>query len=103
MYAIVTTGGKQVKVLEGEVFRAEKIDALVGETVELTEVRMVVKDDGIVVDPRILAESKVICRVVRQDRGPKIRVFKKKRKNNYTRTQGHRQDYTYLRVDQIVG
>lgn len=103
MYAIVNAGGTQYKVFDGEVFRTEKIDAPVGDTVELDHVAMLVRDDGVVVDPIALADAKVVCHVVGQGRGKKIRVFKKKRRKNYMRTRGHRQAYTELRVVQIVG
>lgn len=101
MYAVVATGGKQFRVAEGDIFRTEKIDAPVGDTVELDNVVLVARDDGLVVDPEALKNSKVICRVMSQDKAKKIRVFKKKRRKNYTRTYGHRQAYTALRVQQI--
>ncbi len=103
MYAVVASGGKQSKVSVGDVVRVEKIDAPVGDLIELNKVALLVKDDAIVADPAALAGAKVVCQVVGQGRGKKIRVFKKKRKNNYTRTQGHRQLFTELRVNEIVG
>jgi large subunit ribosomal protein L21 len=103
MYAIVKSGSKQYRVLEGDVFRVEKIDALVGDQVELNDVAMLVKDDGIVVDPAKLASAKVVCQIVGAGRARKVLVFKKKRKKNYTRLRGHRQCYTMLKVAQIVG
>lgn len=103
MYAIVKTGGKQVKLFEGDMFRTEKIDVPIGDTVELDAVTMLVKDDGIVVDAKALEGAKVVCHVMGQGRGRKIRVFKKKRRKNYARTQGHRQAYSELQVAQIVG
>ncbi|NIA13353.1 MAG: 50S ribosomal protein L21 [Nitrospiraceae bacterium] len=103
MYAIVTTGGKQFKLFEGDVFRTEKIDAPIGDTVELDAVTMLVKDDGIVVDAKALEGAKVVCQVMGQGRDRKIRIFKKKRRKNYARTQGHRQAYSELQVAQIVG
>jgi large subunit ribosomal protein L21 len=102
MYAVVASGGKQAKVSVGDVFRVEKIEAPVGDLVELNKVSLLVKDDSIVADPGALASAKVVCQVVGQGRDKKIRVFKKKRKNNYTRLQGHRQPYTELRVNDIV-
>lgn len=101
MYAVVTTGGKQVRVSQGDVVRVEKLKALVGETVELTDVRLLAKDDGVVVDRATLAGAKIVCEVTAQDRRKKIRVFKKKRRKNYVRTQGHRQYYTELKVREI--
>lgn len=103
MYAIVKSGGKQYRVLEGDVFRVEKIDAPVGDQVELTDVSMLVTDDGVVAGPDKLADAKVVCQIVGAGRSRKVLVFKKKRKKNYTRTRGHRQPYTMLKVAQIVG
>ena len=103
MYAIVTTGGKQYKVLEGDVFRIEKMDVPVGDTVELADVAMLVKDDGIVTTPEALSGAKVVCHVIGQGQAKKVRVYKRKRKKNYSRTHGHRQLYTELRVARIIG
>ena len=101
MYAVVKTGGKQHKVSQGDMVRVEKIDAPVGDTVELTEIALLSNEDGLVVDPKALESAKVVCQVVRQGRAKKIRVFKKKRRKNYMRTYGHRQRYTELRVQNI--
>jgi len=101
MYAVVKTGGKQHKVSEGDVLRVEKLDAPVGDTVELTDIALVSNDDGLIVDPKALAAAKVVCEVIHQGRAKKIRVFKKKRRKNYMRTYGHRQSYTELRVQDI--
>ena len=102
MYAVVTTGGKQVRVALGESFRVEKIDAPIGDTVELSKVNLLAMDDRLIVDPAALATAKVVCTVMGQGRGKKIRVFKKKRRKNYARTYGHRQFYTQLKVREIV-
>ena len=101
MYAVVTTGGKQVKVSQGDIVRVEKIEAPVGDIVELDKVCLVAKDDGLVVDPGTLEKVRVVCEVVRQGRAKKIRVFKKKRRKGYVRTQGHRQAYTELKIREI--
>ena len=102
MYAVVSTGGKQVKVLEGDTIRVEKIEAPVGDKVELDKVCLLVQDDGIVAAPDALASARVLCDVVGQGRHKKIRVFKKKRRKDYMRTHGHRQSYTELKVREIV-
>ena len=102
MYAVVMTGGKQVKVAQGDILRIEKVDAPVGDTVELGGIRLLAKDDGLVVDPKKLETSKVVCEVTRQARAKKIRVFKKKRRQGYRRTMGHRQHYTEVKVREIV-
>jgi large subunit ribosomal protein L21 len=101
MYAVVSTGGKQVRVSEGDRVRVEKIDAPIGDTIELGGVKFLAKDDGIVADPKALESAKIVCEIVDQDRHKKIRVFKKKRRKGYTRTKGHRQDYTELKVRSI--
>ncbi len=72
-----------------------------GDTVELDKVNLLAKDDGVVVEPGALADAKVVCEVVEQDRAKKIRVYKFKRRKNYHRTQGHRQYYTALKVREI--
>lgn len=103
MYAVVATGGKQVKVAEGDVIRVEKLEVSVGDTVELDDVKMLGKDDGPVVDSDKLSAAKVVCEVTDQGRRKKIKVFKMKRRKNYKRTIGHRQSYTELKVQQIQG
>jgi large subunit ribosomal protein L21 len=103
MYAVVKTGGKQVKVVEGDIVRVEKIDAPVGDTVELADIALLAKDDKIVVDPKKLSKAKVMCEVLAQDRAKKIRVFKKKRRQGYVRTYGHRQSFTDIKVTEIKG
>lgn len=103
MYAVVATGGKQVKVSQGDTFRVEKLDAKVGDTVELEQVTMLSKEDGVITDEKQLSKAKVVCTVTAQGRAKKIRVFKFKRRKNYHRTYGHRQPYTELKVDRIKG
>ncbi|MDK1020723.1 MAG: 50S ribosomal protein L21 [Candidatus Hydrogenedentes bacterium] len=103
MYAVVATGGKQVKVSQGDTFRVEKLEAKVGDTVELDQVKMLSKDDGTVIDVEKLSKAKVVCTVTAQGRAKKIRVFKFKRRKNYHRTYGHRQPFTELKVDKIEG
>ncbi len=102
MYAVLTTGGKQYKVTHGDVLRVEKLEAPVGESIEIGAVNLVAKDDGIVARKEDLENAKVVCDVLRQGRGKKIRVFKFKRRKGYKRTVGHRQDYTELRVREIL-
>ncbi len=102
MYAVVTTGGKQVKVAQGDVVRVEKLDAGVGDTVELDNVSLVAKDDGLVVDRTALDNAKVVCQVLKQGRGKKVRVFKMKRRKGYRRNNGHRQPFTELRIREIL-
>ncbi|HEO71378.1 MAG TPA: 50S ribosomal protein L21 [Candidatus Hydrogenedentes bacterium] len=102
MYAVLATGGKQVKISEGDTVRVEKIDAPVGDLIELGNVKLLVADSGVVSDGQTLGAAKVVCEVTAQGRRKKIRVFKKKRRKNYVRTQGHRQSFTELRIKQIL-
>ena len=101
MYAVFTTGGKQYKVAQGDVLRVERLDCPVGDTVELDRVCLLAKDDGIVVEPAQLVSAKVIAQVTGHGKRKKIRVFKMKRRKNYSRTYGHRQCYTELKVREI--
>lgn len=101
MYAYVETGGKQVKVAEGDVLRVEKLDANVGDEVELGSIKLLAKDDDTVIEPSALESAKVVCEVTDQGRRKKIKVFKYKRRKNYHRTYGHRQDFTEIRVKSI--
>lgn len=102
MYAVVATGGKQVRVSEGDTLRVEKLDAAVGDKIELSDVKFVGKDDGAVLDEAKLKKAKVVCRVTGEGRRKKIRVFKYKRRKQYHRTYGHRQSYTQLTVEKIT-
>lgn len=98
MFAVVKTGGKQYRVAAGDVIKVEKLAGEAGATVTLDQVLMV----GDQVGTPVVAGAKVTAQVVAQARGPKIIVFKKKRRQNYRRKNGHRQDLTILRVTDIV-
>lgn len=103
MYAIVTTGGKQYRVEEGQVLRFERLQGSAGESVSLNEV-LLVSDDG---ETRLgspkLAGASVTGTVVEQGRGAKVRVFRYKKRKHYRKTRGHRQDFTAVRIDKIQG
>jgi large subunit ribosomal protein L21 len=101
MYAVVVSGGKQHKVAPGDVLRVEKLDAPAGETVELGPVQLLSSESGIVTDPETLSSAKVLAVVKAHGRAKKIRVFKMKRRKNYSRTQGHRQSYTEIQIRDI--
>ncbi len=100
MYAVVTTGGKQYRVSEGDVLRVEKLAGEVGDTLELGPVSMIAGDGGVTLGAA-LASAKVTAQVVSQGRRKKIRVFKYKRRKGYRRTQGHRQSFTEVRITAI--
>jgi large subunit ribosomal protein L21 len=100
VYAIVRSGGRQHKVAVGDVFEADKVDAKVGETVELSTI-LVVDGDAITSDPWVLAGVKVRAEVVDHHKGEKIRIQKYKNKTGYKKRMGHRQRHTALRVTSI--
>ena len=101
MFAVIRTGGKQYKVASGDVIRVERLVTEAGASIELDEVLMVGEGGEISVGTPLVANAKVTAEVVAQARGPKIIVFKKKRRQNYRRKNGHRQDLTILRITAI--
>lgn len=101
MYAVVKTGGLQYRVEPGQVVRVNKLEAQVGETVSLTEVLLVKDGDILKAGAPLLDGATVTATVVAQDRAKKIIVFKKKRRQGYQKKQGHRQDYTALKITAI--
>ncbi len=102
MFAIVKTGGKQYRVVKDDVIRVEKLEAAAGDTIQLTEVLMVGADGDTVIGSPLIEGAAVTAEVVEQDRGEKIKVFKKRRRQNYRRKKGHRQDLTVLRIIDIL-
>ena len=102
MYAIIRTGGKQYRVQSGEQLRVEAISADVGSTVSLEEVLLVGTGDGVTVGAPLVSGAKVKATGVSHGRGDKVRIFKLRRRKHYQKTQGHRQSYTELRIDDIV-
>jgi large subunit ribosomal protein L21 len=101
MYAVVKTGGHQYKVAPGQVVRVGKLEAEVGDAVSLAEVLLVKDGETLKAGTPILAGVTVSATVVEQDRARKIIVFKKKRRQGYQKKQGHRQDYTALKITAI--
>jgi len=101
MYAVIETGGKQYRVNEGDVIRVEKLAADVGSNIGFDRVLMVGQGDQVRVGTPLVDGASVTGTVVEQDRGRKIIVFKMKKRKNYRRKQGHRQDYTGVRIEKI--
>ena len=101
MYAVVRTGGKQVRVMPGSAVRVEKLPGAVGESIELDQVLLVGGEGETRVGTPLVEGVKVVGTITDQGRGPKITVFKMKRRKGYRRKMGHRQDYTQIRVDSI--
>lgn len=101
MYAVVEAGGKQYRVREGDRIRVEKCDAEVGNTINLDKVLMLGKDDGAVVGAPFVSGASVLAKVTGHGKEDKVIVFKYRRKKNYRRFRGHRQQYTNLTVESI--
>jgi len=103
MYAVIQTGGKQYRVKSGEQLKVELLAAEVGATVSFDRVLMLGEGDGVRVGAPFLDGAAVKATVVAQGRGEKIRIFKLRRRKHFAKTQGHRQGYTEVRIDEIVG
>ena len=101
MFAVLKTGGKKYKVAQGDVIQVEKLEGNVGDKVTLDQILMIGEEDKVDVGAPILDGSKVTCEIIDQTKGPKILVFKKKRRKKYRRTNGHRQLITYLKITDI--
>jgi large subunit ribosomal protein L21 len=101
VYAIVETGGKQQKAVPGETLKIERLEAKVGETVKLDRVMLVSREGQVSLGRPYIDGASVTATVTAQDRGPKVLIFKKKKRKGYRRTKGHRQSYTSIRVDAI--
>lgn len=102
MFAVIRTGGKQYRVANGDVIKVEKLEGEAGSTVALAEVLMVGGEGAEArVGTPLVQGATVTAEVVAQGRGPKIIVFKKKRRKNYRRKKGHRQDLTILRITDV--
>ncbi len=99
-YAIIKSGGKQFRVEEGGTVRVPLMDKQAGESVEL-DTLIIGGGDETKIGAPLVDGARVTATVVDHGRGDKIIVFKKKRRKQYKRTQGHRQDYTTLKIDSI--
>jgi large subunit ribosomal protein L21 len=103
MYAVVKTGGKQYKVAPGQKLKVEQIPADVGAEVILDQVLMVGEGEAVRLGQPNVAGATVKATVVAHGRGEKIRIFKMRRRKHYQKHQGHRQNFTELRIESIVG
>jgi len=102
MFAVLNTGGKQYKVSQGDLIEVEKLDSDVGDKVTLSQVLMVGEGEKVEVGSPYVSNCKVTGEVVEQGKGAKIIVFKKKRRKNYRRKNGHRQFFTQLKITEII-
>jgi large subunit ribosomal protein L21 len=103
MYAVIRSGGKQYRVESGKQVRLETLAADVGAAVAFEEVLLVGAGDAVKVGAPLVAGAKVTGTVVAHGRGDKVKIFKMRRRKHYQKTQGHRQNYTDVRIDDIQG
>jgi len=101
MFAIVKTGGKQYRVAPGDQIVVERIKGVVGSRVSLSEVLAIGGNGVPVIGKPLVADAAVSAKIVQQPRGTKVIVFKKKRRKNYRRKRGHRQELTVLKIEAI--
>ena len=102
MYAVIRTGGKQHRVTKGERLKVEKLNGDVGAELKLSDVLLIGGDELKIGQP-VLEGATVSAKIIAQGRGPKIRVFRKRRRKGFHKTIGHRQPYTELEITGIEG
>lgn len=103
MYAVVRSGGKQHRVAPGDALWVEKLPGDVGEEITLDEVLLVGGDGAPRIGRPVVEGVRVVATITGHGRGEKITIFKMKRRKRYRRKQGHRQNYTQIRIDRIEG
>lgn len=102
MFAVIRTGGKQYRVSPNDLMKVEKLEAEPGSTITFTDVLAVGTEGNLTIGAPIVAGASVTATVIAQDRLDKIIIFKKRRRQNSRRKNGHRQYVTVLRVSQII-
>jgi large subunit ribosomal protein L21 len=102
MFAVIRTGGKQYRVAANDVIKVERLPGAAGDILELGEVLMLGEGDQVTVGVPLVSGACVGASVIAQARGDKVLVFKKKRRHNHRRKNGHRQDLTVLRITEIL-
>jgi large subunit ribosomal protein L21 len=104
MFAVIRTGGKQYKVAKDDLLEIERLDAQAGDKIDLGEVLMLGGEGGETkLGAPVVAGAKVKAEVVEMTRGPKLTVFKKRRRQNSRRKNGHRQDLMLVKILDIAG
>jgi large subunit ribosomal protein L21 len=101
MYAVIKTGSKQYRVEQGSTIRVEKLPGDKGATLELNEVLLVADGENVKVGAPTVAGAKVTAEIVAQELGPKLLIFKFRRRKAYRKKTGHRQQYTALKITGI--
>jgi len=101
MYAVIKTGGKQYRVMQGETLRVEKLEADVGAAVTFDQVLLIGEGEGITVGTPLVTGASVAATVKAQGRGDKVRIIKFRRRKHHMKQQGHRQYYTEVEITSI--
>ena len=101
MYAVIVSGGKQHRVVEGEILKLEKIEAATGENLKFDKVLMVGEGESVQIGTPYVKGSQVTAEVLKQGRGDKIRIIKFNRRKHFQKTQGHRQWFTEVKITDI--
>ncbi len=101
MYAVISSGGKQYKVEQGEIVRVEKLSGEIGAPVSFDKVLMISDGEKVQIGTPVLDQVTVQGHIVKQGKVKKIIVFKYKRRKRYRRKQGHRQSFTAIQIDSI--
>tara|TARA_A100001388_G_scaffold105724_1_gene77398 strand:+ start:1196 stop:1507 length:312 start_codon:yes stop_codon:yes gene_type:complete len=101
MYAVIKTGGKQHKVTEGEILKVEKLKASEGEPVDITDVLLIEKDGEVTLGSPFIEGAKVTAKILRHGKEDKVTIIKMKRRKDYRKKQGHRQNYSEIQIEQI--
>ena len=102
MYAVIKTGGKQYRVAAGEKLKIEQIPAEVGAEITLDQILMVGEGESVHIGTPLVAGASVKATVLSQGRHDKVKIFKMRRRKHYQKHQGHRQNYTEIRIDGIA-
>ena len=101
MYAVIKTGGKQYRVMQGETLRVEKLEAEVGAAVKFDQVLLIGEGEGITVGSPLVAGASVAAKIVKHGRADKVRIIKFRRRKHHMKRQGHRQWFTEIKITGI--
>jgi len=101
MYAVIKTGGKQHKVAEGEILKVEKLKASEGDPIDITDVLLIEKDGEVTLGSPFIEGAKVSAKILRHGKEDKVTIIKMKRRKDYRKKQGHRQNYSEIQIEQI--
>jgi large subunit ribosomal protein L21 len=101
MYAVVKTGGKEYRISKGDIIRIEKLEGKVGDQITLKDILMVSQEGQIQFGSPYLSNAVITGEIIQEIKGKKVLTYKMKKRKNYRRFKGHRQTYTYLKVNDI--